>query len=138
MPAETARNELETLLAEMHEGRLAPEEFARRLLTQQFFMPVQDEKHRIGGFQRSTRATPLVVDDDEGNRILVLFSSPDRAKEFIAHHPGYSGGLLTELSWVLRRMGEGVAISINPGQGLGIDLDPEMVAMTLGLLGDDA
>lgn len=138
MPAEPARNELESLLAEMHEGRLAPEEFARRLLAQQFFMPVQDEKHQIAGFQRSTKATPLVVDDHEGHRILVLFSSPDRAKEFLRPYRGYSGGLLTELSWVLRRMGEGVSISINPGQELGIDLDPELVAMTLGLLEDDA
>ena len=79
-----------------------------------------------------------MVDDEEGNRILVLFSSPDRAKEFLAQYPGYSGGLLTEFAWVVQRMAQGIAISINPGQEPGMDLDPEMVAMTLGLLGDDA
>lgn len=135
---DTGRNAVENLLAAMNEGQLAPEEFARRLLKEQLFMPVQDEKHRIAGFQASTRATPLVVDDEEGNRILVLFSSPDRAKEFLAQYPGYSGGLLTEFAWVVQRMAQGIAISINPGQEPGMDLDPEMVAMTLGLLGDDA
>lgn len=137
MPTES-RNEADTLIAHMNEGKLAPEEFARRLLTQQFFMPVQDEKHKIAGFQSSTKAAPLIVDDEDGTRVLVLFSSPDRAKEFLGHFPGYSGGILTELSWVLKRMGQGVGISINPGQELGYDFDPEMVAMTLGLLEDDA
>jgi hypothetical protein len=135
---ETGRNAVENLIAAMHEGHLAPEEFARRLLKEQLFMPVQDEKHKIAGFQASTKAAPLIVDDEDGNRILVLFTSPDRAKTFLAHHPGYSGGLLTEFAWVVQRMAEGVAISINPGQDPGMDLDPEMVAMMLGLIGDDA
>ncbi len=135
---ETGRSAVENLLVAMHEGQLAPEEFARRLLKEQVFMPVRDEKHRIAGFQASTKAAPLVVDDEDGNRVLVLFTSPDRAKAFLAHYPGYSGGLLTEFSWVVKRIAEGMGISINPGQQLGMDLDPEMVAMTLGLLGDDA
>lgn len=135
---DAGRNAVEDLLVAMHEGRLAPEEFARRLLKEQLFMPVQDEKHKIGGFQASTLATPLIVDDQEGNRVLVLFTSPDRGREFLAHYPGYSGGLLTEFAWVVKRIAEGMGISINPGQQLGMDLDPEMVAMTLGLLGEDA
>lgn len=135
---DTSRNTVEDLLVAMHEGHLAPEEFARRLLKEQLFMPVQDEKHKIGGFQASTKATPLIVDDQDGNRVLVLFTSPDRAKAFLAHYPGYSGGLLTEFAWVVKRIAEGMGISINPGQQLGMDLDREMVAMTLGLLGEDA
>jgi hypothetical protein len=136
--SETGRNTVENLIVAMHEGHLAPEEFARRLLKEQLFMPVQDEKHKIAGFQASTRATPLIVDDQDGNRILVLFTSPDRGKAFLAHYPGYSGGLLTEFGWVVKRVAEGMGISINPGQHLGMDLDPEMVAMTLGLAGEDA
>ncbi|HET9699762.1 MAG TPA: SseB family protein [Burkholderiales bacterium] len=135
---DTGRNAVEDLIVSMHEGHMAPEEFARRLLKEQLFMPVQDEKHRIAGFQASTKATPLIVDDEDRNRVLVLFTSPDRAKAFLAHYPGYSGGLLTEFAWVVKRIAEGMGISINPGQQLGMDLDPEMVAMTLGLLGEDA
>lgn len=131
------RNELEALLLEFHEGKLEPEEFARRLLDAQVFMPVKDEKHAIAGFQASTRAEPLVVEDGEGNSILVLFSSPDRARDFLAAFPGYGGGMLTEFSWLLRRMGAGVAIAINPEQTPGFDLDPEMVAMVAALLPEE-
>lgn len=131
------RNELEALLLEFDEGRLEPEEFARRLLDAQVFLPVKDEKHAIAGFQASTKAEPLVVEDGEGNSILVLFSSPDRARDFLAAFPGYGGGMLTEFSWILRRMGSGISIAINPGQTPGFDLDPEMVAMVAALLPEE-
>lgn len=131
------RNELEALLLEFDEGRLEPEEFARRLLDEQVFLPVKDEKHAIAGFQASTKAEPLVVEDGEGNSILVLFSSPDRARDFLAAFPGYGGGMLTEFSWILRRMGAGISIAINPDQTPGFDLDPEMVAMVAALLPEE-
>ncbi|MEZ5616148.1 MAG: SseB family protein [Rhodocyclaceae bacterium] len=129
-----SRNELEGLLLEFHAGALAPEAFARRLLEAQAFLPVKDEKHAIAGFQASTRAEPLLVEDEDGNRILVLFSSPDRARDFLAAFPGYGGGMLVEFAWLLRRMGAGVSIAINPEQTPGFDLDPEMVAMVAALL----
>lgn len=135
--AQPTRNELEALLLEFHEGRLEPEEFARRLLDAQVFLPVKDEKHAIAGFQASTKAEPLVVEDGEGNSILVLFSSPDRARDFLAAFPGYGGGMLTEFSWLLRRMGSGISIAINPEQTPGFDLDPEMVAMVAALLPEE-
>jgi hypothetical protein len=132
------RNELEALLLEFHAGNMEPEEFARRLLDAQVFIPIKDEKHGIAGFQASTQAELLLVEDDAGNRILVLFSSPDRARDFLPAFPGFGGGMLAEFSWILRRMGAGIAIAINPDQTPGFDLDPEMVAMVAALLPEEA
>lgn len=131
------RNELEALLLAFHAEEMAPEEFARRLLDAQVFLPVKDEKHAITGFQASTRAEPLLVEDGDANRILVLFSSPDRARNFLAAFPGYGGGMLVEFAWILRRMGSGISIAINPEQTPGFDLDPEMVAMVAALLPEE-
>ena len=132
------RNELEALLLEFHAGNMEPEEFARRLLDAQVFIPIKDEKHGIAGFQASTQAELLLVEDDAGNRILVLFSSPGRARDFLPAFPGFGGGMLAEFSWILRRMGAGIAIAINPDQTPGFDLDPEMVAMVAALLPEEA
>ncbi len=132
------RNELERLLAQMHAGELQPENFAKQLLDLQVFMPVKDEKHVIKGFQASTRAEPLILEDEEGTRVLILFSAPERAKALTAEVGGYSGGILTEFAWVLRRMGGDVAISINPGDELGFDFDTDMVAMLAALLPEAA
>ncbi|MFA5081944.1 MAG: SseB family protein, partial [Hydrogenophilaceae bacterium] len=100
----------------------------------QVFMPVKDEKHQIAGFQLSTKADPLVLEDDDGNRAMIIFTAPDRAKDFMAEFPGYSGGLLTEVSWILRHMSADLSISLNPGMEVGFDFDPAMVAMLAALL----
>ena len=59
------RNDIERLLADMLAGAVEPEDFAHRLMDMQVFMPIKDEKHQIAGFQRSTQAEPLVLDDED-------------------------------------------------------------------------
>jgi len=130
------RNEVEQLLAELQDGQLDGEAFVRRLLGLQVFMPVRDEKHQIAGFQTSTRAQPLLLEDDDGQHVLIVFSAPERGKAFLAEFPDFSGGLLVEFDWVLRRMSDNVGIALNPGLELGFDFDPDMVAMSLALLPD--
>jgi hypothetical protein len=59
--------------------------------------------------------------------MLVLFTSPERAKDFVQDYPGYEGGLLVEFKWVLERTGSGVGISLNPTWPVGMDLEAETV-----------
>jgi hypothetical protein len=134
-----AKNELEAkLLAAMH-GELAGEDFMLELMSQQIFIPIKDDKDSgIQGFQRTTKATPLVVQDEEGRNILVLFTSPERAKSFLADTPGYGGGLLADFSWIVERMEPGFAIVVNPGLDLGMDIDPDDVTEMLRLLAEKA
>lgn len=124
-------NALEEQLVAVHAGELDPESFARSLADQQLFMPVRDEKDQIQGFQRTTQAEPLIIEDDDGERVLVVFTSPERAKPIVEHFPDFSGGILTEFSWLLRRIGGGVPISINPGWDIGMDFDAEMIGQLI-------
>lgn len=127
-------NPLEEQLAAVHAGTLDPETFALRLVGQQVFMPVRDEKNPIQGFQRSTQAEPLIIEDEDGARVLVLFTSPERAKPMAEHFPEFTGGLLTEFSWLLRRLGGGVPIALNPGWEIGMDFDADMVGQLIAQL----
>jgi len=129
----TAHNELETKLIAAQQGRIDSDVFMNELLDAQIFMPVEDERNPIQGFQRSTTANPLTVESEEGAKVLVLFTSPERAKGFLEDFPAYNGGLLTEFSWVLERIGTGVALSLNPGMEFGIDFDPETVEQLIHL-----
>jgi hypothetical protein len=130
-----AKNELEQKLLAAISGDLPADDFMRELLTQQIFIPVKDEKDTgIIGLQRSTKATPLVIQDDEGHNILVLFTSPERAKDFLVEVPGYSGGLLADFAWIVERMEAGFAISVNPGLEMGMDIEPENVTQMLAML----
>jgi len=125
------RNDLEQALVAAQEGRIPGDEFMRLLLTSQVFMPVED-RETIGGFQMSTRANPLSVQSEEGYQVLVLFTSPERAKPFVQDFPAFKGGLLTELKWVLERMGEGFGVALNPGWEFGIDMEPELIRQLAG------
>ena len=129
------KNELERKLLAAMSGELASEDFMRELLTEQIFIPVKDEKESgIKGFQRTTKATPLVIQDDDGMTILVLFTSPERARDFLAEFPGYSGGLLADFSWIVERMAPGFAIAVNPGMEVGMDIEPHIVTEMLTLI----
>ncbi len=121
-----ARNELEQKLLAAQEGQLSSEEFMVYLLDTQVFMPVKDSIG-IEGFTGSDKAIPLTLKTEDDIEILILFTSPDRAKTFLQDFPGFDGGLLTEFKWVLERTGNGVGISINPNWPVGMDMEPEMV-----------
>jgi hypothetical protein len=130
-----AKNELEKKLLAAINGELPGEDFMNELLTQQVFIPIKDDKDSgIQGFQHTTKATPLVVNDEDGRSILVLFTSPERAKAFLVDVPGYSGGLLADFAWIVERMESGFAIAVNPGLELGMDIEPNDVTHMLALL----
>lgn len=120
------RNELEQQLHAAQLGETSSEAFMQQLVEAQVFMPVKDDQ-TAGGIQRSTRAQPLVVADPSGLSVLVLFTSPERAKGFLQDYPEFRGGLLTEFKWILERMEPGFGIVINPGEDLGMDLEPDLV-----------
>jgi hypothetical protein len=121
-----ARNELEEKLTDAQENRLPESEFMQYLLEAQVFMPVRDSIG-IEGFTGSSKAIPLTIKTEDEVEVLILFTSPERAKIFLQDYPGYDGGLLVEFKWVLEKTGSGVGISINPDWPVGIDMEPEMV-----------
>ncbi len=122
------KNELEKKLLAAANGEMEVDDLISGLLDEQVFMPVEDEDSGIQGFQRSLHARPLVVQDEEGTHVLVLFSSPERAKVVKEEYPKFGGGLLADFRWVLERIDAGAGITINPGWDVGIDLDTEIVA----------
>lgn len=95
-------------------------------------MPIY-EKHQIGGLQTDPKAKPLKITDEAGGEVLVLFTSPERAKGFVRDFPGYSGGLVTELSWILEKLGIGYGIALNPGLPVGMDFEAQDVAQMADL-----
>ncbi|UOG92296.1 MAG: SseB family protein [Candidatus Thiothrix sulfatifontis] len=124
-----AMNEAEALLVKALAGELEGDTFIQQLLEVTLFMPIY-EKHQIGGLQPTSgdQAVPLTLDDDAGNKVLILFTSPERAKTFVRDFPGYGGGLLAEFKWIIEKVGVGYGIAINPDhEELGIDLEVGML-----------
>ena len=136
MTTTEARNELEAKILEAQEGRITSDDLLKTLMGSQVFMPVQDEKAPVLNVQRSTRAQPLVLSAEEDTPILVLFSSPERAKPFLQDYPGFTGGILESFKWVLQNMGSGYGIMLNPDSEVGFDMEPETVQDLIQQLAD--
>jgi hypothetical protein len=118
----TPHNDLEEQLLAAQQARIAAEELINTLMQSEVFMPVY-EKHQTGGLQTSNKAKPLTLKTEDGDEVLVLFTSPERAKAFVRDYPGYEGGLLAEFMWILEKMGIGFGITLNPDQAVGIDFE---------------
>jgi len=135
MPTEFApHNDLERQLVAAQEGQIPAETFVQTLLGSEVFMPIY-EKHQIGGFHVETKAQPLKIQTEDGDEVLVLFTSPERAKTFVSDYPGYGGGLVTEFSWILEKLGIGYGITLNPGHEVGMDFAAQDVAQIAALNG---
>ena len=134
-PAFQPQNDIETKLLAALAGEISSEDFMQDLMDATLFVPVRDERGTgVKGLQRSTNAVPLVIEEENGVRVLIVFTSPERAKDFLFEFPDYGGGLVVEFSWVLERMEPGYAVVINPGLEAGIDVDPEIVVQMLEIL----
>jgi len=120
------RNELERRLLDAQEGRLAGEDFIQELLGAQVFVPVE-EPLGVDGIQSSPNAKPLLIQSEEGEQILAVFTSPERAKPLVSDMPDYQGGILVEFRWVIERVGAGCTVALNPGWPVGIELEPDLI-----------
>lgn len=133
MTAINTKNELEKNLSDIQTGQMEIGDFMQYLLSAQVFLPIKDETATVAGFQKSTKAKPLIIDDDAGFKIMPVFSSPEQSKGFLENFHDYSGGLLVSVDWVLSRIGQNMGISINPDSELGIDLDPATIGQLVTL-----
>jgi len=123
-----AKNDLEHHLLALHAGRMTEAAFLDALILSEVFMPIRDEeKHQIQGFQRSTHAVPLTLEADDGTLVMLVFTSPERAKPVVREFADFGGGLLTEFPWVLKRLEAGCGISLNLGWEIGFDMEPALV-----------
>ena len=128
----TPQNDLERRLIAAQEGEIPPESFVKTLVGSEVFMPIY-ERHQIGGLQTRQTAQPLKLPGEEGGEVLVLFTSPERAKGFVRDYPGYGGGLVVDFTWILEKLGIGYGISLNPGLPVGIDFEAQDVAQIAGM-----
>ena len=122
------QNDLERRLMAAQDGEIPPEAFIETLLGSEVFMPIY-ERHAIGGLQTEARAQPLKLVTDQGGEVLVLFTSPERAKAFVQDFPGYGGGLVADFTWMLEKLGIGFGITLNPDQPYGMDFEAQDVAL---------
>ena len=116
--------ELEKMLVKAQTGAMPNDEFRDILFKSNVFMPVLDEESEQSA---DDQATPLTLQTEDGKSVIALFTSPERARDFLGGYPGYEGGLVAEFKWIVEKLGVGVGITLNPQMPVGLDLESEAI-----------
>lgn len=127
------KNDPEIWMLQAQEGQMDYDEFISKLFTVQVFLPVRDQQN-IGGFQASSRAISLSLKDENDTDILVIFTSPDWAHDFLKDFADFQRGVLEEFGKLLLMNGVGYGVTINPDIEVGLDLEPSMVEQLVQLM----
>lgn len=118
----TEINQFEDRLASMQQGKLRPDAFMRELLDMELFAPLKVADAQSG------QASLLVLQTEDDQRVLILFSSEARSKDFLADVDGFDSGVMTRFRHAMEQLGSGYGVSINPDAELGLDLDAGQLA----------
>lgn len=127
-----AHNDLEHQLMAAQAGTISGDDFMQVLLGAQLFMPVLEVSDGVKGFTDTDKVQPLSLKTEEGGHVIVLFTSPERAKPFVKDYPGFEGGMLADFDWILEKVGSSYGIALNPGWSVGMDMEPEMINQMVG------
>lgn len=119
------RNDLESALLAAQEGRVPGERFMDTLLAAQVFVPVHDPDTPESPPSHPQRARPLTVVGEDGREALAVFTSPERARPFVAQVEGCSGGLLMDFRALLGGADTELGVVINPGWPVGLEMAPD-------------
>jgi len=74
---------------------------------------------------------PLAIASPMGYKVLVSFSSIERAQKAISLYPGYEYAIAVDTSWFLLGAYEDVGYALNPGLPFGFELPPNNLRQLL-------
>lgn len=119
-------NSVERALLEAQQGRVAPTAFFDELLKSQVFVLLDREIGPEGGWDPSINL--CILTNASGLPVAAVFTAPDRSAPWHERLPQFQFGLLVSFTWLLRGLGPGVGVVVNPGLTVGVELSPEAIA----------
>ena len=101
------------------------DEFFARLLGSQVALLLDKEVPEFGW---DNSISPLVLLSPRGGNVLAVFTGLDRATPMAQKSNSHKYALLVDFRWVLKGIGPGVGVVVNPGWPVGVEIDPARVA----------
>jgi type III secretion system (T3SS) SseB-like protein len=119
MPDFQPANDLEIALVQAHAGKFNMDNFMAHLLKSQATILLDRPVPDSGLWDNNIKV--LILTNPSGLRVVAIFTSPERATP-MALQSSYRYSLVTDVKWIIKQMGEGIGVVINPGSPLGLDI----------------
>lgn len=123
-----AKNALEEVLASFHAGDAEAVEFVEALMSTRAYVLMNYPWDEQNALHPETRML-LVTDGDAHDKpLLALFTSPERAAEFLARAPQFPHAVKVDVPWAVLGTQDGCGIVLNPNSDLSFRIPPEGAA----------
>lgn len=116
-------NTLEGKLQAAQQGQCSAPELFEELLASQIIVlldkPIDDD----GRWDPTAR--PLTLHSPNGFAVMAVFSTHEKAAPWVRQAPAHVHALYVDFAWIVRGLAPAVGLVINPGDALGLELQPE-------------
>lgn len=114
---------LESKLDAARQGRCSAPELFEELLASQIIVlldkPIDDD----GRWDATAR--PLTLNSPNGFAVMAIFTTHEKAAPWVQQAPAHVHALYVDFAWIVRGLAPQVGLVINPGDVLGLELQPE-------------
>jgi hypothetical protein len=117
-------NELEHALVQAQARTMHVDDFFARLLASQVALLLDKEVPESGW---ANSISPLVLLSPRGGNVLAVFTGVGRATPAAQKSNSHKYALLVDFRWVLKGVGPGVGVVVNPGWPVGVEIEPARV-----------
>lgn len=115
-------SELERLLADAQHGRLPAADLMNALLTSQVYVLGDRDLLPDGSWDEATAL--LMLADPAGTPMLAMFTTPERATDWLDYYPQYTFGRHARFEWLVTSASADSGVVVNPGSAVGWEISP--------------
>jgi hypothetical protein len=116
------KNELEFLIDCGREGKVTMATIYQALIRSSIIVLMNKE---WDGRTQDPELKAMMLQDKDGNNLMVTFTDESRTAEIKARHPEFTHEKVVPVAPMLDNLDEQIGLIINPGQSVGVQITPE-------------
>lgn len=116
-------NTLETKLQAAQQGQCSAPELFDEMLAAQIIVLLDKPIGDDGRWDPTAR--PLALNSPNGFPVMAIFTTHEKGMPWVQQSPSHAHALYVDFAWIVRGLAPGVGLAINPGDALGLELQPE-------------
>lgn len=114
---------LESKLQSARQGQCSTPELFEEMLASQIIVLLDKPIAEDGRWDPTAR--PLTLNSPNGFAVMAIFTTHEKAAPWVQQAPAHVHALFVDFAWIVRGLAPQVGLVINPGDALGLELQPE-------------
>lgn len=114
---------LESKLEAARQGQCSAPELFEEMLAAQILVLLDKPIAEDGRWDPTAR--PLTLNSPNGFAVMAIFTTHEKATPWVQQSPSHVHALFVDFAWIVRGLAPQVGLVLNPGDALGLELQPE-------------